>query len=67
MSDTHSALVLAVSMRSKLAKDVLKEYRGETPFTASEIQRLWDRFQDLESAGDGDGTLTLAVRARITE
>ena len=48
-------------MSHKLPKEIVNQFCEDTPFLAGEIQRLWRRFQALDSAGGGDGTLTLAV------
>ena len=51
-----------VLMSHKLPKELVNQFCEDTPFLAGEVQRLWRRFQALDSAGGGDGTLTLAVR-----
>ena len=42
-----------------LPKQLLQELRNETPFTARELQRLWTRFQALDT--DSAGTIPALV------
>ena len=60
MSDS----IVFLFMSHKLSKELVNQFCEDTPFLAGEVQRLWRRFQALDSAGGGDGALTLAVNVR---